>query len=206
MVPRDAWPLPDSCSAHAPHDKDAGNGPAEAGNGRDADAAAADAAASTRDGRADDDGGCSSIAVGAGGRGLTWHPLYGDRCNGLVFIGLGLAEQVGAAGDSLSACSCLAEGALNLACSGQWSEESCLHAGDPLRAAAQVGVTALGSGGRSGEARVAQAVAEAASSARKRLQRLLAWAQLAEDEAAQGEAAWEAWDCDAEWLALLQEY
>ena len=43
-------------------------------------------------------------------------------------------------------------------------------------------------------------------SARERLLALLDWAQLMAEEEAQGEAAWEAWECDAEWLALLQQY
>ncbi len=122
-----------------------------------------------------------------------WHPRWGDRECGLVFIGVGLGEV------------------------GLGEEESSRDGGG-VDGEAEVGshVAGAGVGGRGAQkSGLAVEVAGAQEGRRgpggvrgelgagQRLRELLKWALVTEEEEGVGEEAWEAWD-DSMWLGLME--
>lgn len=112
-----------------------------------------------------------------------WHPLWGDRECGLVFIGVGLREGEGDGGG---------EGAVELG-------SHVVEAGVEGRGAQRGLTVEVAQEGGSNKA----AGVHGELGAGLRLRRLMEWALVTGEEEALGEEAWEAWD-DSMWLDLME--
>lgn len=140
------------------------------------------------------DGAAGGATCRGGGGKARWHPVWGDRETGLVFIGVGLLG------------------------SGSGSGRDDAAGSGALRASQQVEQVEACWGGVAGgvEGPAGRLVWEredgtvltptpAPGSPAARLAALLRWALLTEEEEASGEEAWEALD-DTPWLGLLERY